>query len=144
MAEYARSRRRVRRENVCVLTVGSTGDEELIGAFWATLWTVRKRIERATGVFPPEGEAFEAMLEHVLDEWVPMPGSDGSIASWRATAGAVWSRSARRAGTCTGTTSSLARREAGTKRATWSPSVPYADIGITRTMPTPGLCRVEG
>ena len=56
-------------------TVGFTADEELIGAFWATLWTVRKRIERATGVFPSEGEAFEAMLEHVLDEW----GADARV-----------------------------------------------------------------
>lgn len=46
-------------------SIGFSAEAELVQAFYATLWTVRKRIERVTGVFPPEGEAFEAMMEHV-------------------------------------------------------------------------------
>jgi len=35
----------------------------------ATLCTLRRRIERATGRCPSEGEAFEAMLDHALHAW---------------------------------------------------------------------------
>jgi hypothetical protein len=37
--------------------------------FRAVLCTVRREIERRTGRLPTEGEAFEAMLEHVFDAW---------------------------------------------------------------------------
>ena len=56
-------------------TVGFFGSAELIAAFWAVLWTVRKRIERVSGVFPTEGEALKVMMEHVLDEW----GADAKV-----------------------------------------------------------------
>ncbi len=56
-------------------TIGFSGESELIRTFWATLWTVRKRIERVTGTFPTEGEAFEVMMDHVLDAW----GADAKV-----------------------------------------------------------------
>ncbi len=45
----------------------------------AVLCTVRHAIERQTGRLPTDGEAFEAMLEHALDAWMPpkRPGACG-------------------------------------------------------------------
>ncbi len=47
---------------------------EVAGLFRAVLCAVRRAIEQQTGRTPTEGEAFEAMLEHAADEWMP-PGS---------------------------------------------------------------------
>jgi hypothetical protein len=55
-------------------------DDEACEVFWlaprdvarlfrATLCSVRRRIERATGRIPSEGEAFEAMLDHAFVVW---------------------------------------------------------------------------
>jgi hypothetical protein len=45
------------------------GPADAIRLFRATLCTVRRRIERATGNLPSEGEAFEAMLDHAIGCW---------------------------------------------------------------------------
>ncbi len=37
----------------------------------AVLCTVRRTLERQTGRLPTDGEAFQAMLEHALDAWLP-------------------------------------------------------------------------
>jgi hypothetical protein len=40
----------------------------------AVLCTVRRAIERQTGRLPTEGQAFEAMLEHAFESWMPPNG----------------------------------------------------------------------
>lgn len=45
------------------------GPADAIRLFRATLCTIRRRIERATGRLPTEGEGLEAMLDHVLVAW---------------------------------------------------------------------------
>jgi hypothetical protein len=47
---------------------------ELVTLFRAVLCTVRRAIERQTGKMPTEGQAFDAMLEHATNAWMP-PGS---------------------------------------------------------------------
>jgi hypothetical protein len=47
---------------------------EVVTLFRAVLCTVRRAIERQTGTMPTEGEAFDAMLEHATNAWMP-PGS---------------------------------------------------------------------
>jgi hypothetical protein len=56
-------------------TIGFSAEPECIAAFWATLWTVRRRIERVSGALPTEGEALEVMMDHVLREW----GGDAEV-----------------------------------------------------------------
>jgi len=65
---------------------------EIAGLFRAVLCIVRRAIERQTGRMPTEGEAFEAMLDHAADAWMP-PGSRVRAAhrvfardGWRCTA----------------------------------------------------------
>jgi hypothetical protein len=60
--------------------------------FRAVLCTVRRALERQTGRLPSEGEAFDAMLEHAADAWLPA-GSRLRVAQrvfardgWRCTA----------------------------------------------------------
>jgi hypothetical protein len=64
----------------------------VVTLFRAVLCTVRRAIERQTGKMPTEGEAFDAMLEHANDAWMP-PGSRVRAAhrvfardGWRCTA----------------------------------------------------------
>jgi hypothetical protein len=45
------------------------GPADAIALFRATLATVRRRIERAAGHLPSEGEALGAMLEHAIRAW---------------------------------------------------------------------------
>ena len=45
------------------------GPRDLIQLLRATLCTVRRRQERLTGSLPTEGQALEAMLDHVLEAW---------------------------------------------------------------------------
>ena len=47
------------------------GPHDVMRLFHATLCTVRRRIERRIGRCPTPGEAFEAMLDHALQEWLP-------------------------------------------------------------------------
>jgi hypothetical protein len=65
---------------------------EVVTLFRAVLCTVRRAIERQTGKMPTEGEAFDAMLEHATNAWMP-PGSRVRAAhrvfgrdGWRCTA----------------------------------------------------------
>ncbi len=47
---------------------------DVVTLFRAVLCTVRRAIERQTGKMPTEGEAFDAMLKHATNAWMP-PGS---------------------------------------------------------------------
>jgi hypothetical protein len=64
---------------------------DVVTLFRAVLCTVR-RIERQTGTLPTAGQAFDAMLEHAINAWMP-PGSRVHAAhrvfareGWRCTA----------------------------------------------------------
>jgi hypothetical protein len=45
------------------------GPADATRLFRATLCTVRRRIERVTGRLPSEGDALDAMLDHVIVAW---------------------------------------------------------------------------
>ena len=47
------------------------GPRDVMRLFHATPCTVRRHLERRTGRYPTPGEAFEAMLDHALQEWLP-------------------------------------------------------------------------
>ena len=75
------------------------GEEESCEVFWlapadvarlfrATLCSVRRRIERATGRLPSEGEAFGALLDHAFVAW---GGDERRVrAAWRVFARDGW------------------------------------------------------
>jgi hypothetical protein len=65
---------------------------DVVTLFRAVLCTVRRAIERQTGTMPTAGQAFDAMLEHATNAWMP-PGSRVRAAhrvfardGWRCTA----------------------------------------------------------
>jgi hypothetical protein len=66
---------RTAQAKTCAASIGFSSTSDIIEAFWATLWTVRRQIEGVSGLFPTEGEAFEVMMDHVLDEW----GADAEV-----------------------------------------------------------------
>jgi hypothetical protein len=65
--------------------------EDVARLFRATLCSVRRRIERATGRLPSEGEAFGAMLDHAWVAWGGERGDERRVrAAWRVFARDGW------------------------------------------------------
>jgi hypothetical protein len=54
------------------------GPADVVQLFRAVLCTVRRRMEQDTGRLPTQGEALEAMLDHVLSSWGTL---DGKVAA---------------------------------------------------------------
>jgi hypothetical protein len=50
-------------------------DAEVVRTLRALICTVQRRLERATGRLPTKGEALDAMLEHVFQEWGAIDGA---------------------------------------------------------------------
>jgi len=64
------------------------GPADAIRLVRATLCSLRRRIERATGICPSEGDAFEAMLDHAMLAWGG--GEERVRRAWRVFARDGW------------------------------------------------------